>query len=116
MTSIPSILVRESDQKFVDQRISKARFLSVSFDRSCCSPTSNDVISISDEASCGDLEGKCIDIEPSQDVVGRIVNDPSGEAAGSCSIDGDEIHEIENLSNVDGEGIGSLADENSSCR
>jgi len=101
LASAPFILVGESNEKFIDEGISQARFLSVSLDGSSGSPGSNDAISSSSDTSGGDLEDERHNVEPSEDVVGLVVDNASREASSSGTIDGDEVDEIKNLSNVD---------------
>jgi len=58
LASAPFILVGESNEKFIDERISQARLLSVSLDGSSGSPTTNDTITSSSDTLGGDLKDK----------------------------------------------------------
>jgi len=61
------------------------------------------------DASDWDLKGNGDDVGIVHNVVGGILSDTSWESAGT--IDWDEVNEIEDLSNVDGEWFTSLSDE-----
>jgi len=114
LASVPFILVRETNEKFIDEGISHAGFLSVSGDGSSGSPRSNDTVSSSSETSGWDFENEGNNVEPSDDIVGLVVGDASGEAGWSSTINWDEVDQIKNLSKVDGERFSALADEHTS--
>jgi len=112
-SSVPRILVWETDEELVHQGISKARFLLVSSDISGSCVGSNNLVSISSEAIGGHLKNEGNNVQPSQDVVGRIIDNASREWIRSSTIDGDEVDQIEDFSDVDRERISSLSDEDS---
>jgi len=93
---IPSILGDESSEELVDQRISLPALLSVVIgtedsvvDGFSSSPHTNDSVSGSDQTSSGNFQSDGSNVGESEDIVGRILVDSSGE---SCSVDGDEVH------------------------
>jgi len=83
--------------------------LTVSTDRARCGPDSDDGVARGGEARNWDFESGRDDIRVVDDVVGGILGDAAWESG--STVDGDEVDEIEDLSNVDGERLASLSDK-----
>jgi len=107
-SSVPVILVLESDEEFVDEWVSESGFLSVSSDgsRSCIN---SDYIRSSDNARDGEFENGGNDVGEVDDVVCSVLGDTTGESR--SAINRDEVDEIEDLADVDGERFSSLSNK-----
>jgi len=112
---IPSILGDESSEELVDQRISLPGLLSVMIGTEdsvvngfSSGPNTNNSVSGSNQTSDGNFQSNGSNVGVSEDVVVRVLVDSSREG---CSVDGDEVHQIENFSKIDGEAVSSLSDK-----
>jgi len=112
---IPSILGDESSEELIDQRISLPGLLSVVIGTEdgvvvgfSGSPHSNNSVSGSDQTSSGNFQSDCSDVGSSEDIVAVVLVDSSREGG---SVDGDEVHQIEDFAKIDGEAVSSLSDE-----
>jgi len=112
---IPSILGDESSEELVDQRISLPALLSVVIgtensivDGFSSGPDTNNSVSGSNQTSGGDFQSNGSNVSESEDIVGVVLVDSSRE---SCSVNGDEVNQIENFAKIDGKAVSSLSDE-----
>jgi len=119
---IPSVFGNESSEELIHQRIGHAALLSIILafgGRVTCGvrvvvgggsgPNSNNTISGSNNTGNWNFKSNDTDVGDSQNVVGIVLCNASREDG---SINGNEIDQIEDLSEIDDEGFSTLSNEN----
>jgi len=112
---IPSILGDKSSEELIDQRISHSGLLVVMIGTEgsvvngfSSGPHTNNSVSGSNQTSGRNFQCNSSNVGESEDIVGVVLDDSSGE---ECGVDGDEVNKIENFAKIDGEAVSSLSDE-----
>jgi len=112
---IPSILGDESSEELVDQRICHPGLLSIVIGTEGGvvegfggRPHTNNSVSCSDQTCGGNFQNNGSNVGSSENVVGNVLIDSSGEGG---SVDGDEVDQIKDFAEIDGEALLSLSNE-----